>query len=139
MKDLLFFVCFLWIFLCAFSITSWALISSASQVHWVYDEQGRLINVTRNEEPNQQRTWRIIRELINHGVWKIFGQVDPIGEQQVTFIRRWSTLVSSSGNRFLFGRGLRSDHCLRGHCQCSSSECARGSFQVKSLFTLSSL
>lgn len=84
MKDLLFFVCFLWIFLCAFSITSWALISSASQVNWIYDDRGRLINVTRNYDDNQQRTGRIFRDLINHGVWKIFGQVDPIGKHRMT-------------------------------------------------------
>ena len=79
MKDLLFFVCFIFIFLCGFSITSWSLISSESQVNWSYADDGKLLNVTRIPVANQTGLWQMLRDITNYGVWKVFGQVDPIG------------------------------------------------------------
>ncbi|CAF4113517.1 unnamed protein product, partial [Rotaria sordida] len=46
MKDLIFFICFILIFLFAFSIASWALITTNSQVYWHYSSDGSLSNVT---------------------------------------------------------------------------------------------
>ncbi|CAF0814171.1 unnamed protein product [Adineta steineri] len=78
MKDLFFFVCFILIFLCGFSITSWSLITSASQVHWIYSDDGQLVNVTVSMHRNNSWTWKLIRDITHYGVWKVFGQVDPI-------------------------------------------------------------
>ena len=80
MKDLLFFICFILIFLCAFSVTSWSLISSVSQVHWNYSDDGRLLNVTLTSSEHGVWTWKMLRDITNYGVWKVFGQVDPIGQ-----------------------------------------------------------
>jgi hypothetical protein len=84
MKDLFFFVCFILIFLCGFSITSWSLITSASQVHWIYSDDGHLVNVTVALAGNNSWTWQLLRDIIHYGVWKVFGQVDPIGKYYST-------------------------------------------------------
>ncbi len=80
MKDLFFFVCFILIFLCAFSITSWSLLTSASKVNWDYGNDGQLVNVTMNTNGNSSWSWQLLRNITHYGVWKIFGQVDPIGK-----------------------------------------------------------
>jgi hypothetical protein len=80
MKDLSFFVCFIIIFLCAFSITSWSLISAASQVDWIYGADGKLLNVTMTITANNSWTWQLLRDITHYGVWKVFGQVDPISK-----------------------------------------------------------
>ncbi len=79
MKDLFFFICFILIFLCGFSITSWSLITSASQIKWIYSDDGHLLNVTVTMDANSSWTWHLVREITHYGVWKVFGQVDPIG------------------------------------------------------------
>ena len=79
MKDLFFFVCFILIFLCAFSITSWSLITSASQVKWIYNNDGKLSNVTAIERKNNSWSWKLLRNITHFGVWKVFAQVEPIG------------------------------------------------------------
>jgi hypothetical protein len=80
MKDLLFFVCFIVIFLCGFSITSWSLINTASQLKWIYSDDGQLLNVTVTLVGNSSWTWQMLRDITHYGVWKVFGQVDPIGK-----------------------------------------------------------
>ncbi|CAF1201233.1 unnamed protein product [Rotaria sordida] len=77
-KDLLFFVCFIVIFLLGFSITSWSLINTTSQVNWTYTGDGQLAYVTTSSADNNLKSWQTLRDVINYGVWKIFGQVDPI-------------------------------------------------------------
>jgi hypothetical protein len=79
MKDLSFFICFILIFLCAFSITSWSLLTTPSEVKWFYDADGGLLNVTLPVEGSKSLRWQVIREIINYGIWKIFAEVDPIG------------------------------------------------------------
>jgi hypothetical protein len=79
MKDLTFFLCFIFIFLCGFSVTSWSLINSASQVNWIYDDNGHLVNVTVTMAGNNTWTWQVLRDITHYGIWKVFGQVDPIG------------------------------------------------------------
>jgi hypothetical protein len=79
MKDLLFFVCFILIFLFGFSITSWALIITSSQVHWTYNNKEELINVTISDDDSHSWNWKLLRDMTNYGVWKVFGQVDLIG------------------------------------------------------------
>ncbi|CAF1262466.1 unnamed protein product [Adineta steineri] len=78
MKDLLFFVCFILIFLFGFSITSWSLIITSSQVQWIYDKRGDLLNVTVSENGTHGWNWKLLRDVTNYGVWKVFGQVDEI-------------------------------------------------------------
>jgi hypothetical protein len=80
MKDLMFFVCFLLIFLLGFSIASWSLINTTNQVSWNYNADGSLFNVTLENGGSGLWNWEIIRDVINYGVWKIFGQVDPISK-----------------------------------------------------------
>ncbi len=79
MKDLLFFVCFIFIFLMGFSITSWSLITTNNQVNFTTAGDGST-TVTVAGGGSGLWNWQIIRDVINYGVWKIFGQVDPIGK-----------------------------------------------------------
>jgi hypothetical protein len=79
MKDLLFFVCFILIFLFGFSITSWALLITPSQVHWLYNTKGDLLNITISEDFTDAWNWKLLRDITNYGVWKVFGQVDLVG------------------------------------------------------------
>ncbi|CAF1309475.1 unnamed protein product [Adineta steineri] len=78
MRDLFFFICFILVFLCGFSITSWSLITSASQINWIYDDDGQLLNVTVSVDRKSAWTWKLLRDIAHYGVWKVFGQVDPI-------------------------------------------------------------
>lgn len=92
MKDLFFFICFILIFLCAFSITSWSLITSASQVNWIYSDDGQLVNVTVTVLRNSSWTWHILRDITHYGVWKVFGQIDPIGRYKIRSQKFYSYL-----------------------------------------------
>ncbi|UJR12701.1 hypothetical protein I4U23_016875 [Adineta vaga] len=78
MRDLLFFICFIMIFLYGFSVASWSLINTTNQVSWNYNSDGSLYNVSTANGGNDLWTWETIRDVTNYGVWKIFGQVDPI-------------------------------------------------------------
>jgi hypothetical protein len=82
MKDLLFFVCFILIFLFGFSITSWALIMTSSQVTWVYNDKGNLINITVIDDDTRKISWKLLRDITNYGVWKVFGQVELVGKKK---------------------------------------------------------
>ncbi|CAF3943375.1 unnamed protein product [Rotaria sordida] len=78
MKDLLFFICFILIFLLAFSVASWSLITTDKQVYWYYNSNGSLSNVTVSGAGSGLWKWEILRHVANYGVWKIFGQVESI-------------------------------------------------------------
>ncbi|CAF3842834.1 unnamed protein product, partial [Rotaria sp. Silwood1] len=78
MKDLLFFVCFILIFLLGFSITSWSLIITSSQITWIYGDNGTLLNITIADNNTDKWNWKLLRDLTNYGVWKVFGQVELI-------------------------------------------------------------
>ncbi|CAF4937544.1 unnamed protein product, partial [Rotaria sp. Silwood1] len=73
MKDLLFFVCFILIFFLGYSISSWSLITTDNQVSWNYSSDGSVTG-----DGSGLWTWQLLRDVTNFGVWKIFGQVDPI-------------------------------------------------------------
>lgn len=83
MQDLLFFICFIIIFLFAFSITCLSLIKTSNNIKWNYLENNQLLNVTII---HQTFTFQLIQDIINYGIWKIFGQVDPIGFYFILFI-----------------------------------------------------
>ena len=80
MRELLFFICFIFIFLLGFSVASWALLTTSDQVTWNYDNSGTLVNATVQGGGSGIGSWQVIRDVINYGVWKVFGQVDPIGK-----------------------------------------------------------
>ena len=82
MKDLVFIVCFILIFLFGFSITSWSLILTSSQLHWHYNDDGQLTNVTVVANETNGMSWTLLRDITNYGVWKVFGQVDIIGRRK---------------------------------------------------------
>jgi len=77
MQDLIFFVCFIVIFLFGFSITCLSLIGTSNDVKWNYFENGQLNNVTIKYKTFN---FQLIQDVINYGIWKVFGQVDPIGK-----------------------------------------------------------
>jgi hypothetical protein len=81
MKDLLFFVYFILIFLFGFSITSWSLISTPHQVKWNYNKDGDLINIII-VDTETHINWKLLRDITNYGVWKVFAQVDIIGKEK---------------------------------------------------------
>ncbi|CAF0835257.1 unnamed protein product [Adineta steineri] len=78
MRDLLFFICFIFIFLLGFSIASWSLLATDNQVTWSYNSDGSLFNVTSAGDASGLWSWELLRDVTNYGVWKVFGQVDPI-------------------------------------------------------------
>jgi hypothetical protein len=79
MKDLLFFVCFILIFLFGFSITSWSLLITPNQVNWNYTDTGKLAKITISDNSTHGWSWELLRDMTNYGVWKVFGQVDLVG------------------------------------------------------------
>jgi hypothetical protein len=85
MLDLLFFVCFIFIFLLAFSTTSWSLLTTNDQVMWNYNDDGSFYNYTLENNGTGIWSWGLLYNVTNYGVWKIFGQVDPISKDFVTF------------------------------------------------------
>jgi hypothetical protein len=72
------------IFLYGFSIASWSLINTTDQVTWNYNSDGSLFNVSTGDGGSGLWTWQLLRDVTNYGVWKVFGQVDPIGEKELT-------------------------------------------------------
>ncbi|CAF1267373.1 unnamed protein product [Rotaria sordida] len=76
MKDtFLIFVCFILVFLLAFSITSWSLLSTNKQINWLYATNGSSNNFTLVSENRVQWSWQLLRDVFNWGIWKVFGQV----------------------------------------------------------------
>jgi hypothetical protein len=77
MKDLLFFIYFILIFLAAYSVTSYALLITKYQVSW---ENSKNELSSREFKALNNGTalwnWQILRDIINWGIWKIYGQVD---------------------------------------------------------------
>lgn len=78
MKDLVFFLCFIGIFLCGFSVCCISLLQTSKSVKWIYNDKGQLFNVTLSKP---SFTWQSVQDLLSFGVWKVFAQVDPMGEQ----------------------------------------------------------
>jgi hypothetical protein len=48
---------------------------TSNQVHWVYANHSSLVNVTVADEGAKQWKWKILRDVFNWGIWKVFGQV----------------------------------------------------------------
>jgi hypothetical protein len=77
MKDLVFFIYFVLIFLAGYSVTSYALILTEFQVFW-RDSQNmsssREFQVLRNG--TGLWNWAILRDVIDWGMWKIYAQAE---------------------------------------------------------------
>ena len=86
MKDLLFFVCFILIFLFGFSVTSWSLINTPASLNWAYADNGQLLNVTVVGGESSLPSWDLLRNVTNYGIWKVFGQVDAISKLLIIFL-----------------------------------------------------
>ncbi|CAF4094653.1 unnamed protein product, partial [Adineta steineri] len=84
MKDLSFFVCFISIFLIGYSVTSYSLITTEQQVNW-YQTSGSSASTTYTlaNDGSGLWNWTIIRNVIDWGMWKVYGQVELLDHQQV--------------------------------------------------------
>ena len=135
MRDLSFFLCFILVFLCGFSITSWSLLSSAGQVNWIYNDDGKLLNITISLDKQNTWTWQLIRDIAQYGVWKVFGQVDPIGSlSNIVFSLSYSMFsLCKRWNWFVFKYCFYSGDYICGYCQYIAFECSHCSFQVSTL------
>ncbi|CAF4480453.1 unnamed protein product [Didymodactylos carnosus] len=77
-QAMLIFVFFILIFLFSFSITSVSLLATTSQVNWTYTDDGHLLKATviGNGSRTEMWDWQLFRDVINWGIWKVFGQID---------------------------------------------------------------
>ncbi|CAF1182602.1 unnamed protein product, partial [Didymodactylos carnosus] len=86
-QAMLIFICFILIFLFSFSITSMSLLTTTSQVTWMYTDDGQLFNATVSVNGSGTETWnwQLLRDVITWGIWKVFGQIDePINNSVST-------------------------------------------------------
>ncbi|CAF1364201.1 unnamed protein product [Didymodactylos carnosus] len=95
MKDMLFSVCFILIFLFGFSITSWSLITTTAQVNWTYTDDGKLYNATVVNDGRGLWTWQYLRDVTNYGIWKVFGQIDSIDGNDAYSAVAWILVIIS--------------------------------------------
>ncbi|UJR11064.1 hypothetical protein I4U23_015247 [Adineta vaga] len=77
MKDaLLIFLCFILILLFGFSIASWSLLTTTQQVIWTNVTNSTSTNKFTIVEGNgESSSWQLLRDVLNWGIWKVFGQV----------------------------------------------------------------
>lgn len=85
MKDLLFFICFILIFLFGFSVTSWAFHIANTQTKWTYQPDGRLENVTFHASAKASSILTLVYEVTNFGIWKVFAAVESYGIWRKSF------------------------------------------------------
>ena len=56
---------------------------TSSQVTWVYNDKGNLINITIVDDDTRKISWKLLRDITNYGVWKVFGQVELVGKKKI--------------------------------------------------------
>lgn len=80
MVDLVFFICFIVIFLLGYAVTTYALITTKNQVIWTPTTDGSVSKeyTLAGAEKDQTTlwTWNTLRNVLDWGVWKVFGQID---------------------------------------------------------------
>lgn len=84
MKDLLFFVCFILIFLIGYSVSSYSLVTTEQQVIWndtLDNSQSTTYTLINNG--SGLWNWTILRNVIDWGMWKVYGQVELLDHEQV--------------------------------------------------------
>ncbi|CAF1465132.1 unnamed protein product, partial [Didymodactylos carnosus] len=83
MKDLVFFIYFILIFLFGYSISSYALITTREQVTWIANANGAPArNYTLTNDGTGLWYWEILRNVFDWGMWKVYGQVNLFGIQE---------------------------------------------------------
>ena len=84
MKDLLFFICFILIFLIGYSVASYSLITTTHQIAWDYTSTNHpSITYNLTQDGTGLWNWTIIRNVIDWGMWKVYGQVELLSHSQV--------------------------------------------------------
>lgn len=84
MKDLWFFVCFILVFLIGYSIASYSLITTKQQVQWEETSDGSSSRIyVLAKDGSGLWNWTIIRNVIDWGMWKVYGQVELLDHSQV--------------------------------------------------------
>lgn len=84
MKDLWFFVCFILVFLIGYSVASYSLITTKQQVQWEETTDGRSSRTyTLANNGSGLWNWTIVRNAVQWGMWKVYGQVDLLDYSQV--------------------------------------------------------
>jgi hypothetical protein len=84
MKDLTFFIYFILIFLAGYSISSYALLTTDNQVFWIPTDNNspsRTYRLTKNE--TDFWSWNLLRNIVDWGMWKIYGQIELTHHNQV--------------------------------------------------------
>lgn len=77
MKDLVFFLYFIFIFMAGYAVTSYALITTNHQVFWNESKRkGLLQEFTLSNNGSNVWRWGTLRRVINWGIWKVYGQVE---------------------------------------------------------------
>ena len=77
MKDaIVIFICFILIILFGFSVASWSLLTTKEQVIWPNATNRSSSNATVVVEgADGSWSWQLLRDVLNWGLWKVFGQV----------------------------------------------------------------
>ena len=86
MVDLVFFICFIVIFLFGYSATSYALITTKSQVVWIPTNDGsssrQYYLARRDNNGTNLWSWNILRNALEWGMWKVYGDINMINFEQ---------------------------------------------------------
>ncbi len=76
------FSCFILILLFGFSTASWALLTTPEQVTWSNTTNNSFFNVTEAGQDGSLGDWQLLRDVLNWGIWKVFGQVaEPFNDK----------------------------------------------------------
>ncbi|CAF0727747.1 unnamed protein product [Adineta steineri] len=76
-KDaMMIFVCFILVILFGFSVSSWALLTTKSQIIWPNQSNDSLWTIPIvTADSYELWNWDLLRDVFNWGIWKVFGQV----------------------------------------------------------------
>ena len=108
MKDLLLFLFFILIFLCAYTITTYSLISTSSFVFW-----SNTTHFTTIQHGGNLTNLEIFRSIVEWGTWKIFGSTS------LTTTDLLDVQYSGEGHSF-----SSDDQSIKESC-CSEKRCLR--------------
>jgi hypothetical protein len=69
------FSCFILVVLFGFSIAAWSLLTTPEQVVWSNTSNISFYNVAVAGQVSDLGGWQLLRDILNWGIWKAFGQV----------------------------------------------------------------
>jgi hypothetical protein len=103
MKDaLLIFFCFILILLFGFSIASWSLLTTTEQVKWSTATNSSFSNFTVTGEGGSDLwNWQLVRNILNWGIWKLFGQIAEPYNGAVSGTNTVDSIISIRYNKSL--------------------------------------